>query len=50
MEQTDHTLLVGEGADAFAKEMGVKMKSTDDLVTNQARQEFDPKFVTIFKL
>ncbi len=32
-------MLVGPGANAFAKEMGIEEKSTDDLITDTARQE-----------
>ena len=32
-------MLVGEGADDFAKEMGVTMKTTDELVTEEAKEE-----------
>ena len=37
MEHTSHTLLVGEGAEAFAHMMGVEAEST---VTNQSLQEY----------
>ena len=38
--QTAHTLIVGKGANLFAKEMGVPEISTDELVTPEAREEW----------
>ena len=47
--QTEHTLLVGSGADEFAAEHGVKTKPTDELVTDMARKEYEHflKFKTV---
>lgn len=39
MFKTDHWLLCSAGANAFAKEMGVTTVSTEDLVTQEARDE-----------
>ncbi|GMI58077.1 hypothetical protein ScalyP_jg6017 [Parmales sp. scaly parma] len=41
MEETQHTLIVGKGADAFSKEMGMPQVTVDDLVTDIARAEFE---------
>jgi len=41
MDNTEHTLLVGAGADSFAEEMKVLKKSTDDLVTKEGKDELD---------
>ena len=38
--QTAHTLIVGQGANKFAKDMGVKEVSKDDLVTDDAKEEW----------
>ena len=38
--QTAHTLIVGRGANKFAKDMGVKEVSKDDLVTDDAKEEW----------
>ena len=47
--QTEHTLLVGSGADEFAAKHGVKTKPTDELVTDMARKEYEHflKFKTV---
>ena len=47
--QTEHTLLVGSGADEFAAEHGVKTKRADELVTDVARKEYEHflKFKTV---
>ena len=37
MEQTDHVLLVGNGATAFAREIGVPILDASDLVTEEVR-------------
>ena len=37
MERTDHVLLVGPGATAFAAEQGVEVLPVDALVTPEAR-------------
>ena len=39
--QTDHTMLVGPGANAFAKEMGINQTPTEDLITDTARKELE---------
>ena len=41
MEQTEHVLLVGPGATAFAVEMGVPILDPSVLVTPEARAEWD---------
>ena len=41
MEKTDHTLLVGKGANLFAEEMGVPEVSPEDLVTETAKQDYE---------
>nr|XP_054758577.1 isoaspartyl peptidase/L-asparaginase-like [Lytechinus pictus] len=41
MEQTDHTLLVGHGANKFANEMGIEKVPTSDLVTEDARKTWE---------
>jgi len=41
MEKTEHILLVGEGAGAFADEVGVPRASLDELVTPAAIQEWE---------
>lgn len=38
--QTDHTLLVGKGANEFAEEIGIHTVPTDSLVTEDAREEW----------
>ena len=40
MEKTEHCLLVGEGATAFARECGVEILAADDLVTEAAKAEW----------
>ncbi|XP_078313886.1 isoaspartyl peptidase/L-asparaginase-like isoform X2 [Crassostrea virginica] len=40
MEKTDHTLLVGRGANEFAEEVGIQRVPTDSLVTEDAREEW----------
>ncbi|XP_062595489.1 isoaspartyl peptidase/L-asparaginase-like [Saccostrea cucullata] len=40
MEKTDHTLLVGQGANEFAEEIGIHTVPTDSLVTEDAREEW----------
>lgn len=39
--QTDHVLLVGKGANRFAEEMGIESVPTDELVTDEARREWE---------
>jgi len=39
--QTDHVLLVGKGANRFAEEMGIERVPTDELVTDEARREWE---------
>jgi len=41
MEKTPHCLLVGAGANKFASEMGIPSVSTDELVTDGARREYE---------
>ncbi|XP_050404142.1 isoaspartyl peptidase/L-asparaginase isoform X2 [Patella vulgata] len=41
MEKTDHVLLVGEGANKFAGEMGVPHVSIDSLISDYAREEWE---------
>ena len=41
MERSEHVLLCGAGADAFAREIGVEALSADDLVTAAAREEYE---------
>ena len=41
MERTPHTLLVGDGATAFATQQGVPLCEPDELVTPAARAEWD---------
>lgn len=41
MEQTPHCLLVGDGARAFADELGIPFASTNELVTEAGRAEYD---------
>lgn len=40
MEKTDHNLLVGQGANLFAEEQGIKKVSTDSLVSIEAKMEY----------
>lgn len=40
LEKTDHTLLVGKGANEFAEEIGIHTVPTDSLVTEDAREEW----------
>ena len=35
-----HTLIVGKGANKFAKDMGIKQVPTNDLVTSEAKEEW----------
>lgn len=39
--ETDHTLIVGKGANKFAKEVGAVTLPTDQLVTEAARKEWE---------
>ena len=39
--QSDHCLLVGEGASDFAQEMGVQEVPADALVAPEAQKEFE---------
>ncbi|XP_060077111.1 isoaspartyl peptidase/L-asparaginase-like [Ylistrum balloti] len=41
MEKTDHTLIVGKGANRFAQEVGAVVLPTDQLVTKTARKEWE---------
>ncbi|XP_003726996.1 isoaspartyl peptidase/L-asparaginase [Strongylocentrotus purpuratus] len=41
MEETDHALLVGHGANRFASEMGIEKVPTSDLVTEDARRTWE---------
>ena len=41
MERSEHCLLVGAGADAFAREHGVAAADLGDLVTEEARAEWE---------
>ena len=41
MERTEHSLLVGAGADQFAREQDVPKATADDLVTPAALEEFE---------
>ena len=41
MERTEHSLLVGAGADQFARQQGVPEATADDLVTAAALEEFE---------
>ena len=40
MEKTEHCLLVGDGATAFARDCGVDILAADDLVTEAAKAEW----------
>ncbi|KAK3608610.1 hypothetical protein CHS0354_042608 [Potamilus streckersoni] len=40
MDETEHVLLVGKGANQFAEEMGVKTVPVSELVTAEAMREF----------
>ena len=40
LNKSAHTLIVGKGANQFAKDMGIKQVSTDDLVTSEAKEEW----------
>lgn len=40
MDASDHVLLVGAGADAFARERGIPAAAPEDLVTDAAREEW----------
>ncbi|XP_021362086.1 isoaspartyl peptidase/L-asparaginase-like [Mizuhopecten yessoensis] len=41
MEKTDHTLIVGKGANKFAEEVGAVTLPTEELVTETARREWE---------
>ena len=41
LEQSDHVLLAGSGADAFAQEHGFSPSAPGSLVTAEAQAEFD---------
>ena len=41
MEETEHSLLVGTGANAFAREQNVPLATADDLVTPAAVEEYE---------
>ncbi|XP_069116954.1 isoaspartyl peptidase/L-asparaginase-like isoform X2 [Argopecten irradians] len=41
MEKTDHTLIVGKGANKFAEEVGIETLPTNQLVTESARREWE---------
>jgi isoaspartyl peptidase/L-asparaginase-like protein (Ntn-hydrolase superfamily) len=40
MEETDHVLLVGEGANLFAEEIGIKCVDPSTLITETAAEEW----------
>ena len=40
MEKTDHVMLIGQGANDFAKEMGVAQVEPEHLVTTEAKKEW----------
>ena len=40
MDKTDHCLLIGEGAERFAMEMGVEQVTRDQLITEAAEREY----------
>ena len=41
MEKTDHCLLVGAGADAFAESQGLPTASVDELITERMRADYE---------
>ena len=41
MDRTDHVMLVGEGADKFAREMGIPEVSKEELVSDIAKREWE---------
>lgn len=41
MEKTDHVLLVGNGANQFAEEIGMERVQTEELVTEEGRKEYE---------
>ncbi len=41
MEQTEHALLVGKGADDFVRATGAEMATKEELVTDAARNEWE---------
>ena len=41
MERTDHVMLIGQGANDFAKEMGVAEVEPEQLVTEEAKREWE---------
>ncbi|ELU08852.1 hypothetical protein CAPTEDRAFT_206039 [Capitella teleta] len=41
MEESDHTLLVGEGANDFASEQGIQRVPPETLLTAEAKKEYD---------
>lgn len=41
MEKTDHVMLIGEGADKFARDMGIPEVSKEELVSEIARKEWE---------
>ena len=41
MERTDHVLIVGSGADKFARDVGMEEVGTDDLLTEAAKEEYN---------
>jgi len=43
MEQTDHVLLAGEGAEAFAREIGMEMVANEYFRTDRRVQQFESK-------
>lgn len=51
MEKTDHVMLIGEGADKFAREMGIPEVSKEELVSEIARKEWEShsKFSTVVR-
>ena len=41
MEKTDHVMLIGQGANDFAKEMSVPQVAPEDLTTTKAKKEWE---------
>ncbi|KAI8486374.1 Isoaspartyl peptidase/L-asparaginase [Branchiostoma belcheri] len=41
MEKTDHTMIAGVGANLFSKELGIPQVPTDQLVTDDARKQWE---------
>ena len=41
MERTDHVMLIGQGANDFAKEMGVPEVEPEDLITAEAKKKWE---------